>query len=150
MIIRNADLEKDAMAIVDGARDFANRTPIQSLLKDEKFTKAVSRVVTLKNFEVLVAENDGQVVGGIGIFYTPLLWNDDILTAEEHFWWVAKDAPFKTGINLINQAMKNIEEKGAIPMFKALSTSPKGVDKIYRKFGMEPVETLYMGGTDGN
>lgn len=144
MIIRNADLKKDAMDIVDGARDFASRTPIQSLLDDDKFLKSVSSVVTMPNFEVLVAEHNEQVVGGIGIFYAPLIWNSDILTAEEHFWWVAKDAPFKTGITLINQVMKNIEERGAIPIFKSLSTSPKGVDKVYRRFGMDPVETVYM------
>ena len=144
MIIRPADLEKDALAIVEGARDFANRTPIQSLLTGNTFTEAVSRIVTLPDFELIVAEHDGVVVGGIGIFYTPLLWNSDFLTAEEHFWWTAKDAPFRTGKALLNQAMINIEEKGAIPMFKSLSTSHKGVDRAYRKFGMEPVETLYM------
>tara|TARA_R110000744_G_scaffold55742_1_gene117816 strand:- start:869 stop:1315 length:447 start_codon:yes stop_codon:yes gene_type:complete len=145
MIVRKADLERDAVDIADGARDFANRSPIKDLLTDDdKFLKALSTVVMMPNFEVLVAEHDDRVIGGIGIFYAPLLWNNDILTAEEHFWWVAEGAPFKTGITLINQAMKNIEERGAIPMFKLLSTSPKGVDKVYRRFGMKPVETLYM------
>ena len=144
MIIRPADLEKDALAIMEGARDFANRTPIKSLLTGNSFIEAVSRVLTLPGFEVLLAEYKGQVVGGIGILYGPLLWNSDFLTAEEHFWWTAKDAPFGTGKALMNQTMAIINIKDAIPMFKSLSTSHKGVDRIYRRFGMEPVETLYM------
>ena len=144
MIIRPADLEKDALAIVEGAKDFATRTPINSLLKGQNYIDAVTAVVTMDNFELIVAEHNGVVVGGIGLFYSPFLWNRDILVAEEHFWWTDKEAPFSTGMKLIRQAMKNIEEKGATPMFKSLSTSYKGVDKAYRKHGMEPVETLYM------
>ena len=144
MIIRPADLEKDALAIVEGAKDFATRTPINSLLKGQNYIDAVTAVVTMDNFELIVAEHNGVVVGGIGLFYSPFLWNRDILVAEEHFWWTDKEAPFSTGMKLIKQAMKNIEEKGAIPMFKSLSTSHKGVGKAYMKHGMEPVETLYM------
>lgn len=145
MIVREADLVRDALDIANGARDFADRSPIKDLLADDdKFLKAVSTVVMMPNFEVLVAEHEDRVIGGIGIFYTPLLWNNAILVAEEHFWWVEKTAPFKTGITLFNQAMQNIDKRGAIPMFKLLSTSPRGVDKLYRRSGMKPVETLYM------
>ena len=144
MILRPADLKKDALVIAEGARDFADRTVMKRYLSGDSFIKAVSQIVTSPGFELLLAEHEGRVVGGIGIFYTPLLWNPEFLTAEEHFWWTDKDAPFKTGVVLINQIMKNIKERGAIPMFKSLTTSPKGVDKKYRSLGMVPVETLYM------
>ena len=86
MIIRSADLEKDALAIIDGAKDFATRTPINHLLQGQSYTDAVSRIVTLPDFELTVAEHKGIVVGGLGIFYSHFIWNPDILVAEEHFW----------------------------------------------------------------
>ena len=144
MIIRLADLEKDALAIVEGAKDFATRTPVNKLLQGQSYVDAVTRIVTLPDFELIVAEHEGKVVGGIGLFYAPFLWNRDILIAEEHFWWTDKEAPFSTGMKLIKRAMENIDKRNAIPMFKTLSTSHKGVGKVYRKYGMEPVETLYM------
>ena len=144
MIIRLADLEKDALAIVEGAKDFATRTPVNKLLQGQSYVDAVTRIVTLPDFELIVAEHEGKVVGGIGLFYAPFLWNRDILIAEEHFWWTDKEAPFSTGMKLIKRAMENIDKRNAVPMFKSLSTSHKGVDKVYRKHGMEPVETLYM------
>jgi len=144
MIIRLADLEKDALAIVEGAKDFATRTPVNKLLQGQNYIDAVTSIVTLDEFELIVAEHEGKVVGGIGLFYAPFLWNRDILIAEEHFWWTDKEAPFSTGMKLIKRAMENIDKRNAIPMFKTLSTSHKGVGKVYRKYGMEPVETLYM------
>jgi len=143
VIIRPADLEKDALAIVEGAKDFAERSPTKNLLGDS-FVAAVSKIVTLPGFEVLLAEHEGQVVGGIGIYYYPYIWNEDIFAAEEMFWWTLQGAPFKTGKTLLEKAMIMIKEKEAVPMFKALSSNRKGFDKTYRGFGMEPVETLYM------
>ena len=35
-------------------------------------------------------------------------------------------------------------------MFKSLTTSHKGVDKVYRSLGMEPVEILYMSIPNGD
>ena len=144
MIIRPADLEKDALAILDGAKDFATRTPMNHLLQGDSYTDAVARIVTLPDFELTLAEHNDVVVAGIGIFYSAFIWNPEILVAEEHFWWADKDAPYSAGFKVIKQAIKNIEERGAIPMFKSLTTSHKGVDKVYRSLGMKPVETLYM------
>lgn len=145
MIIRPADLEKDALAIMDGARDFASRISVRHLLPedDNDFIKAVSRIVCLEGMEVLLAEHEGRVVGGIGILYAPYLWNSAILVADEMFWWAAQDAPFRTGKKLIDETMRKIEEKKAVPMFRTLTTSPLGVERVYRSFNMQPVETVF-------
>jgi hypothetical protein len=89
-------------------------------------------------------EHEGEIVAGIGIQYASLLWNPEILTANELFWWAKEDAPFRTGRLVIDEAMKRIDQRGAIPVFRALETSPKGVEKLYRKFGMVPIETTFM------
>lgn len=145
MIIRPADIEKDALAIIDGARDFASRIALKHMISEdnEMFIKSVSRIVSLDGMEVLLADDDDEIVGGIGILYAPYIWNSAILVADELFWWCKKGAPFRTGKRLIDEAMKKVHEKGAIPMFRSLTTSPPGVDRIYREFQMFPVETVH-------
>ena len=145
MIIRPADIDKDALDIMNGARDFASRIAVKHLLPedDETFIKAVSRIVSLNGVEVLLAEHEGRIVGGIGILYAEYLWNNAIIVADELFWWAAQDAPFRTGWKLINEAMRRIKEKDAIPMFRSLTTSPHGVERVYKSFDMLPVETVF-------
>lgn len=143
MIIRKADLSKDALAIVEGAKDFASQINFGSLLDDASFIAAVGQIVTLETVEVLVAESQGEIVGGIGILYAPYIWNPQRTIADELFWWCQEKAPPRTGWRLINQAMANIDARGAFPMFSALQTSPESVGKIYHRFGMKPIETKY-------
>lgn len=145
MKIRSADLEKDALAIMDGARDFRSRVGFQTLFPedDEGFVEAVGKIVSMEPVTVLVATKDEKVVAGICFFISPFLWNPDRLVAEELFWWASKDAPFKAAYHVMEHAMAYIDLQGAVPLFKSLTTSPKGVDKIYRRFGLKPMETLY-------
>ncbi len=142
MIIRPADLDKDALAIIDGAKDFAKFTGLDLFPTGDDFVKAVSRIITLEGFEILLAEHKDKIVGGIGILYVPYLWNPSVLLGDELFWW-CKNAPIKTGKKLLDEAMKNIDKKGAIPMFRSLENSPKSVEKTYRNYGMFPIETVY-------
>ncbi len=145
MKIRNADLEKDALAIMDGARDFRARVEFQTLFPedDNDFVKAVGKIINTQGVKVLVAAQDEKIVAGICFFIAPFVWNPNRLVAEELFWWASKDAPFKAAYHVIDYAMTYIELLGAVPLFKSLTTSPKGVDKIYRRFGLKPMETLY-------
>ena len=143
--IRPADLEKDALAIMDGARDFASRIAVRHLLPedDAAFIKAVGHIVSLDGMEILLAEHEGRVVGGIGILYAPYTWNPAILVADELFWWCSTEAPFRTARKLIDETMQKIKEKGAIPFFRSLTTSPPGVEHTYRSFNMFPIETAF-------
>ena len=145
MIIREADLAIDAGQIMVGARNFVERVAFKSMIpKDEAvFIRAVGRIISLSGFELLLAEHEDRVVGGIGILYTPYQWNPEIIVAEELFWWAAEDAPYRTGYLLIEEAMKRITERNAIPVFRKLTTSPDGVKKLYAKYGMTQVETVF-------
>ena len=145
MKIRPADLENDALAIMNGARDFASRIALRHLLPedDADFIKAVGHIVSLDGMEVLLAEHEGRVVGGIGILYVPYMWNSAILIADEVFFWSDKQAPFGAAHKLFVEAMRRIEEKKAIPMFRTLTTSPPGVERLYRSFNLFPAETVF-------
>jgi len=146
VIIRLANIEEDALAIFEGAKDFASRVSFQSYLPDNDadFITTLHRLVIIPGVEILLAEHETKVVGGIGMFYAPYLWNEKRLMAEELFWWTAKDAPYRTGKLLIDEAMKRLNERDAIPIFRMLDTSPKGVEKVYRRLDMVPVETTFM------
>ncbi len=145
VLIRLADFSRDALDIVNGAREFAESTVLKEYFpKGEKFVEVIGRILTLDQMEILVAEHDQRVVGGIGIIYIPYVWNPELLVGEEIFWWASKKAPFRTGSLLINEAMKRIEERKAMPMFGSLTTSPRHVEKIYRRYGMSPIGTVHM------
>lgn len=146
-IVRPADMERDALGIVEGLEDFKARVAFGHLLPDgDDFVAVVGRVVSLDSMEVFVAESGGEIVGLLGLLFAPFLWNPELLTAEELFWWTRRDAPVTTALRLFRAARRRVEERGATPVFRSLETSPARVTRIYERAGMTPVETVYMGG----
>ena len=150
MIIRPANLEKDALAIMDGAHDFANRTFIKHVLplpkNEEELIKVVSLIMSLEGMEVLVAEDKDRIIGGIGVLYAPCPWNPAIIVADQIFIWCARNAPFRTERRLTEEAMKNVTDRGALPMFRRIIKKPHNVSPIsrfYRSFNMIPIMTVY-------
>jgi len=145
MIIRSADLIKDAMAIHKGAKDFAKFTGLPLFPENESdFISAVGSIITLENVDIIVAEHENRVVGGIGLLFVPFTWNPAILIAQELFWWAFNNAPMMTWKNLLDEAMKRSEEKKAVPMFRALANSPDSVRKFYAHEGLTELETSFM------
>jgi hypothetical protein len=142
--IRPANFNTDALAIVDGAREFSQSTSLASWFRNgDDFIEDISKLIVLDNLEITVAEHEGKIVGGIGIVYVPFIWNHSILVGDELFWWTAPNAPFKTGTALFDFAMKRIEEKGARPMFRSLDTSPKHIEKFYERRGLNKFESIF-------
>lgn len=144
MKIRPANFDTDALAIIEGAREFSQQTSLASWFRHgSDFIEDISKIMVLDNLEISVAEHDGKIVGGVGIVYVPFIWNYSILVGDELFWWTSKDAPFKTGVSLFDFAMKRIEEKGAKPMFRALDTSPEHIEKFYERRGLKKLESAF-------
>lgn len=143
--VRDADIEKDALAIMDAMRDFATRITFADMVAEgDALTEAVAAVIVAENTEILVTGDD-EITGCLGIGYTPFLWNHDRLIADEMFWWTASDAPYGTGYALYREALARIKQRGAVPAFRALSNSPAGVERLYLKSGLVPIETVFMG-----
>lgn len=138
MIIREADLEKDALAIYDGAYDFASRTVI-NLPSGDDFLNHVCKLITIPGFRILVAEENNAIIGGIGYLYAPYVWNNSITVGEKSFIWVKENAPFRTAWNVANAAIKEIIKNGAVPMFR---TNSKGMIKLCERHGMQSADNL--------
>lgn len=144
MIIREFDVDRDALAILEAAKDFATRTPVPHMFpdSDDGWITILSQIT--KVIDMWVAEHNGEVVGAIGIAYLPWIWNRDYTIGEEQFWWTAESAPYKTAILLIQHALAEIDSHNAIPMFKSMSTSPDGIKKVYNRNNMVEIERMYM------
>jgi len=144
--IRPADIEKDALSIIDGAHNFIERAGLHALFpeNEDDFISAFGRVLSLEGMMILLAEHEDKIVGGICILFAPYMWNPARLVGDEVFWWAHENAPPLTGTKLFNEAMKIIEDKNAIPVFKKLETNPKGVEKLYLSNGLVQSETTFM------
>lgn len=144
ILIRPANFDTDALAIVNGAREFAKSTSLASWFRSgDEFIQDISKIMVLENLEIAVAEHEGKIVGGIGIIYVPFIWNQSILLGDEMFWWAYPSAPFRTGTALFDFAINRIEEKGAEPMFRLLDTSPPSVEKFYARRGLAKFESVF-------
>lgn len=146
--IRAVDLSSDLPMVIDGMKDFISRMDYHEFLPDnyEDLVEALTRLVNLDPIEILVVEYDGCIVGGIGMIYAPCMWNLEVSTAEELFWWVSKDAPSSTALRLLRHVSSNADARGCkFIVFKSLTSSPETLDKVYRRMGLRPVETSYMG-----
>lgn len=145
--IRPADLEGDALAIVDGARDFIARMDYREILPadNEEIVAAVARLVTIPGVEVVVAEHEGEIVGGIGMLYSPFLWNAKVKAAEQLFVWTAKGAPPTTLLCLLRAVRQRMKDENCeFANFKANLNHP-GFDGVLCRMGLRPVETVYIG-----
>ena len=146
--IRQIDLNKDVKETVRGMRDFISRMDYNEFVaeSDDELIACLQRLINLGCVTVTVAEHEGRLIGGIGMLYAPCLWNSHINTGEELFWWVDRNAPKATALKLLRAAKDQAKTIGCkYVTFKSLTSSPEGVDRVYRKMGMRPVEMSYMG-----
>ena len=143
--IRLANFDTDALEIVNGAREFSQSISLSSWFRSgDEFVQDISKIMTMENIDILVAEHNGKIVGGVGIVYVPFIWNQSILVGDEVFWWAYPQAPFRTGRALFDFAIKLVEkEKGARPVFRSLDTSPEHIGKFYERQGLTKFESAY-------
>mgnify|MGYP003141579292 CR=1 FL=1 len=149
MDVRLANWSTDKQKIMEGAMDFIARMDSKEFLPDSEaeLFDAISRVMAYEFVEVTVAEHSGDIVGGIGMSYVPSLWNPKAVMAEELFWWASKEAPNTTSLRLLRFIKSRASSVGAnFLSFKRLTSSPKGVSKVYERMGLREIETTFMGG----
>lgn len=148
MEIRQIDLKADKDQALLGMKDFISRMEYTEFIPDdeEELWSSFVRLYELGVVSVVVADHEGELVGGIGMVYSPCIWNINVTAAEELFWWAYDHAPITTALRLIRRARQDVKDVGcAFVTFKSLTSSPKAVDSIYRKMGLKPIETNYMG-----
>lgn len=146
-IVRQAT-EKDMPMILEAAQEFAKLADIDKWISPDpsEFEASIRQVFAVPFVEVYVAEHDGRFVGSLGAIYAPYLWNQDRLTMDELFFWVADGAPNRTALRLLRHTLKRAKEKGvSLISFKTLRNSPDGVERVYETMGLRKIETTYAG-----
>lgn len=98
-----------------------------------------------ENHVMLVAEHEGRVVGMVGLFVAPFMFNSDKIGAYEVVWWVDPDAQGNgAGKALLAAIEPACKEKGAnaIQMVH-LASSPPQAAMIYERMGYAHTESSY-------
>ena len=145
MIVRLANFDTDALGILEGTRDFVSRMGAFEFLP-ENIDEIVAKNVTADFIETAVIEHEGNIVGALGMAYLPFIWNPKLTSAEELFFWTSKSSPNTAALQLLRFVGERIKTKGrSVVTFRRLMTSPASLDRVYRRMGLKPVETNYMG-----
>ncbi|MGX5731963.1 N-acetyltransferase family protein [Pseudoxanthomonas beigongshangi] len=144
MHVRHATL-KDVPGIVEmSAKFYATTTYAQWAEFNPETVHDLASNLT-ENHVMLVAEDGGQLVGMVGLFAAPFMFNADAMAAYEVVWWVDPDAQGQgTGKALLAAIEPACAAKGcrAIQMVH-LSTSPPQAAAIYERMGYRHSESSY-------
>lgn len=99
----------------------------------------------VENHLMLVAEDAGRVVGMVGLFVAPFMFNSEVAAAYEVVWWVDPDAQGngagKALLAAIEPACRTRDCK-AIQMVH-LASSPPQAAAIYERMGYAHTESSY-------
>ena len=99
----------------------------------------------IENHVMLCAESAGEVVGMVGLFIAPFMFNNDVTAAYEVVWWVNPEAQGSgIGMELLAAIEPACKAKGceAIQMVMMANSPPKAA-AIYEKFGYTHSETSF-------
>lgn len=149
--IRGALLPLDLPPILDGAAAFAREADLADVLAEPgspDFDRAVMRILHIPGVKVLLADHDGEIVGGIGFIHAPYIWNPDRLVSDEIFWWTATGAPARAALALFSGMFAAGDIAGVtVWICSKLMNSPPAVDAVYRRRGLRPRQVSYVGVT---
>jgi hypothetical protein len=152
MRVRLADKSRDFPAILAGARAFAWATPAHARallapIDSEGFAENLRRFLGIEGAGVSLAVNAaGDALAGLGWFVGPYPLNPARREWHELFWWAAADAPTTAALGVLRHALIRGKAAGAtIATAHMLEDSPAGVERVYQRLGLRPVQRTFMG-----
>ena len=145
-VIRPAEYG-DVNAIVDLGRVFLSVSDMEALAAfcPESLGRSLHNMVDAPNAILLVAEEDGQIVGMAGAMVFQAYWNAAVIIGQETFWWVQPEARGKFGGALLAALEDEARIRGArtFLMVSLEALRPEAVGKIYQRRGYSPLEHTY-------
>ncbi|KRA74267.1 hypothetical protein ASD78_12300 [Lysobacter sp. Root667] len=145
MPIRNATTA-DIPAIVAMSERFYATTTYRTFAAFCPETVAELAHTLIDRGIVLLAENDaGEVIGMVGLFVAPFMFNRDRCAAYEVMWWVNPDAQGAgAGKALLAAVEPACRAAGChAAQMVHLSTSPPQAAALYERLGYAHSETSY-------
>jgi GNAT superfamily N-acetyltransferase len=95
----------------------------------------------------IIAEVDGQHVGGVGAVKGPVFINEAITAANERFWWVVPDERAAGVGKALLMALHHYAKKAGCDYLLMIALHNEEllkVDAAYSKAGFVPSEHIYM------
>ena len=144
MQVRNATLD-DVPAIVEMSRKFYATTTYSGWADFNADTVHALASGLAEHHVMLVADDGQKLVGMVGLFVAPFMFNGDVTAAYEVVWWVDPDEQGQgAGKALLAAIEPACRAKGckAIQMVH-LSTSPPQAAAIYERVGYRHTESSF-------
>jgi GNAT superfamily N-acetyltransferase len=93
---------------------------------------------------ILLAEEEGQIVGALGALAYPEPYSGDLVAAE--FFWFCSEAYRGRGVALYREFEAWAHAVGCrrIRMAHLLDLMPDKLERVYKHWGFESVETQYV------
>lgn len=145
MTIIRPGTNDDVPAIVSMSAQFYPQTHYAEWVEMDEGTVADLASNLIDNHVFMVAEDDGELVGMIGLFIIPFMFNRDVLFAGEVIFWVhPKARGGMTAANLLRSIEDPCREAGAgrVQMVH-MPNSPPQASALYTKLGYFPSESSY-------
>ncbi len=136
----------DLDVVMDMAVQFYATTEYRNFAPFKMDTGEVLFRYMLDEGVVLVAEDEGVVVGMTALILTEFMFNTDYKSAHEVCWWVNPGSRAGgIGIALLRAIEPACRAKGAtLIQMMSLSTSPPQVDVLYRRAGYDLSEKSFV------
>lgn len=147
MQIRQATLA-DVPAIVAMSERFYETTEFPHRLRfpfDPDTVRKIAESLAAEHV-MLMAEHEGEVVGMVGLYVLPFMFNANHASAHEIVWWVNPEAQGTgAGKALLAAIEPACAAKGAEAIYMVhLATSPPQAAAIYERMGYLPTESSYV------
>lgn len=93
---------------------------------------------------LVIAEEDGKHMGGVGAVASPLFINRSLVTASERFWWVAPEHRASGLGKVLFKAIYEAAKKSGCSHLVMFSLCDPYVDALYEKAGMTKTDHTFM------
>lgn len=142
-MIKTADTAEAIKEVCDFMVRFESATEFVKVVPDHAF-KVYESMIKSGTAIMLVLEEDGQMVGGLGAIKYPDLHSGE-LTAVETYWFVAPEHRGH-GMELFEafEQWGKDQECTRLAMIHLADSYPKALEKIYLRKGYQLVEKHYV------
>jgi GNAT superfamily N-acetyltransferase len=139
--VRPATLD-DIPKCAEAGRRFYEFSPYTGVPYDEDSMRDLMESMIDQKM-LIVAFNDGAVIGGIGGNLAPIFFNKKYTMAYEMFWWVDPEHRGKLGLKLLSTFESTALELGCSYLMM-MTLAKNEVGALYERLGFSQSETGYI------